>query len=129
MAQGKGIRTREEDYSGWYLDVIAHGDLLDEAPVRGCKVLKPHGFAIWERIQQVLDARFKGNGARQCLFPLVHPDVLSLKRSPTCGGLCEKVRSGDTPSLARRCGRTGKGDRRARSCERSRRASGRAPHL
>ena len=73
MAQGKGIRTREEDYSGWYLDVIAHGDLLDEAPVRGCKVLKPHGFAIWERIQQVLDARFKETGHVNAYFPLFIP--------------------------------------------------------
>ncbi len=73
MARDSAIKTREEDYSAWYLDVIAHGDLLDEAPVRGCKVLKPHGFAIWEAIVRDLDARFKETGHVNAYFPLFIP--------------------------------------------------------
>jgi prolyl-tRNA synthetase len=73
MSHNKGIRKRAEDYSGWYLDVIAQGDLIDDAPVRGCKVLKPHGFAIWESIQRVLDARFKETGHVNAYFPLFIP--------------------------------------------------------
>ena len=57
MAQHRGITRRDQDYSAWYLDVIARGELVDDAPVRGCKVLKPHGFAIWEAIQSDLDRR------------------------------------------------------------------------
>ncbi len=73
MAHEKGITPRSEDYSAWYLDVIAHGDLLDDAPVRGCKVFKPHGFGIWEAIQRDLDARFKETGHVNAYFPLFIP--------------------------------------------------------
>ena len=55
MAQEAGITPREKDYSQWYLDVIEKGGLVDDSPVRGCKVLKPHGYAIWEGIQRELD--------------------------------------------------------------------------
>lgn len=73
MAQSKGVTPRAEDYSEWYLDVIARGDLVDDAPVRGCKVLKPHGYAIWEAIQQGLDRRFKETGHVNAYFPLLIP--------------------------------------------------------
>ncbi len=73
MAQSKGVTPRSEDYSQWYLDVIAHGDLVDDAPVRGCKVLKPHGYAIWEAIQRSLDERFKATGHVNAYFPLFIP--------------------------------------------------------
>ncbi len=73
MAAEQGITPRAEDYSAWYLDVIAQGDLIDDAPVRGCKVLKPHGFAIWEHIQRVLDGRFKDTGHVNAYFPLFIP--------------------------------------------------------
>ena len=73
MAQSKGVTPRSEDYSQWYLDVIARGDLVDDAPVRGCKVLKPHGFAIWEAVQRELDDRFKATGHVNAYFPLFIP--------------------------------------------------------
>jgi prolyl-tRNA synthetase len=73
MGKEQGITPREEDYSAWYLDVIAASQLVDEAPVRGCKVLRPHGFAIWERIQQDLDRRFKETGHSNAYFPLFIP--------------------------------------------------------
>jgi len=73
MAEEKGITPRATDYSAWYLDVIDRGDLLDDSPVRGCKVLKPHGYAIWESIQRDLDGRFKATGHQNAYFPLFIP--------------------------------------------------------
>ncbi|TVQ91001.1 MAG: proline--tRNA ligase [Deltaproteobacteria bacterium] len=73
MAQDSAITPRDQDYSAWYLDVIQHGDLLDDAPVRGCKVLKPHGYGIWELIQADLDRRFRDTGHRNAYFPLFIP--------------------------------------------------------
>lgn len=73
MAQDSAITPRDQDYSAWYLDVIQHADLLDDAPVRGCKVLKPHGYGIWELIQGDLDRRFKETGHRNAYFPLFIP--------------------------------------------------------
>ncbi|MFK7931130.1 MAG: proline--tRNA ligase [Myxococcota bacterium] len=73
MAKDSGITSRDQDYSAWYLDVIAEADLLDESPVRGCKVLKPHGYGIWELIQRDLDQRFKDTGHQNAYFPLFIP--------------------------------------------------------
>ena len=73
MASEQGITARDDNYSTWYLDVIREGDLVDEAPVRGCKVLRPHGYAIWESIQRDLDQRFKDTGHVNAYFPLFIP--------------------------------------------------------
>ncbi len=72
MAQ-EGITPRDVDYSAWYLDVIKQADLIDDAPVRGCKVLKPHGFGIWELIREQLDGAFKRTGHKNAYFPLFIP--------------------------------------------------------
>ena len=69
----KNIKSRSEDYSQWYLDVIKAGDLADYAPVRGCMVIKPTGYAIWEEIQKVFDAEFKRTGHKNAYFPLLIP--------------------------------------------------------
>ncbi|HPP38302.1 MAG TPA: proline--tRNA ligase, partial [Thermosynergistes sp.] len=58
----RNITPKEEDYSQWYLDVIKVAELADYAPVRGCMVIRPWGYAIWESIQSQLDARFKETG-------------------------------------------------------------------
>ena len=73
MARDKGLIKRADDYSAWYLDVIAKADLLDDSPVRGCKVLKPHGYAVWELMQRDLDDRFKATGHVNAYFPLFIP--------------------------------------------------------
>lgn len=70
--EGK-IKTREEDYSEWYLDVIKAADLADYAPVKGCMVIKPNGYAIWENIQKILNEKFKETGVRNAYFPLLIP--------------------------------------------------------
>lgn len=73
MAFDNKISTREQDYSQWYLDVIQAADLADYAPVKGCMVIKPNGYAIWENIQKVLDSKFKETGVKNAYFPLLIP--------------------------------------------------------
>jgi prolyl-tRNA synthetase len=68
-----GICKRSEDYSRWYLDVIQAAELADNSPVRGCMVIRPNGYAIWENIQRILDARFKELGHVNAYFPLLIP--------------------------------------------------------
>lgn len=70
---GKGITSRSEDYSQWYNDLVIKADLAEYAAVRGCMVIKPYGYAIWERMQAVLDKRFKETGHSNAYFPLFIP--------------------------------------------------------
>ena len=58
----KNLTTREADYSKWYNDLVIKADLAQNSGVRGCMVIKPYGYGIWERIQQELDKRFKATG-------------------------------------------------------------------
>ena len=69
----KGITPRAADYSQWYLDVIAGADLAEHAPVKGCMVIKPYGYALWENIQRVLDEKIKETGHENAYFPLFIP--------------------------------------------------------
>ncbi|MFO0874261.1 MAG: proline--tRNA ligase [Phycisphaerales bacterium] len=65
--------TRQENYAEWYQQVIRAADLAETSPVRGCMVIKPWGYAIWENIQRVLDGMFKATGHRNAYFPLFIP--------------------------------------------------------
>ena len=67
------ITPRSEDYSRWYTDVILKTDLADYAPVKGCMVIKPYGFTLWENIKEGLDRRFKATGHVNAYFPLLIP--------------------------------------------------------
>ncbi len=67
------ITKRTVDYSRWYTDVIAAAELADHSPVRGCMVIRPNGYALWENIQQTLDRRFKELGHQNAYFPLLIP--------------------------------------------------------
>ena len=69
----RNITTRSNNYSEWYLDVIKAAQLADYAPVRGCMVIRPNGFALWEAIQRDLDRRFKETGHVNAYFPLLIP--------------------------------------------------------
>ncbi len=69
----KNITPRDTDYSQWYQDVIKAGEMAENSPVRGCMVIRPSGYAIWERIQQDLDRRFKETGHVNAYFPLFIP--------------------------------------------------------
>ncbi len=65
--------TREEDYAQWYQEVVKASDMAENSPVRGCMVIKPWGFAIWENIQRQMDAMFKETGVKNAYFPLFIP--------------------------------------------------------
>jgi len=67
------LPTRSEDYSEWYNQVVLRADLADYAPVRGCMIVKPYGWALWENIQAGLDRRFKATGHVNAAFPLLIP--------------------------------------------------------
>ncbi|MGM9992328.1 MAG: proline--tRNA ligase [Candidatus Bruticola sp.] len=69
----KNITARSKDYSQWYLDVIKAAELADYSPVRGCMVIRPYGYALWEAIQRDLDRRFKASGHVNAYFPLLIP--------------------------------------------------------
>ncbi len=72
----KGITSKEVDYSKWYNDIVVEADLADHSAVRGCMVIKPHGYAIWEKMQQALDKMFKDTGHVNAYFPLFIPKSL-----------------------------------------------------
>lgn len=69
----KGITPRNEDYSQWYLDIVKRANLADNSAVRGCMIIKPHGFAIWENMKAQLDRMFKETGHVNAYFPLFIP--------------------------------------------------------
>lgn len=71
----KKITPRSEDYSQWYIDIVLRAELADYAPdLKGCMVIRPHGYAIWELLQRQLDARFKATGHENAYFPLFIPE-------------------------------------------------------
>src|SRR5437763_8405917 len=77
----KNIKKRSEDYAQWYVDVIKAARLADYAPVRGCMVIRPEGYAIWEAIQRNLDRRFKATGHVNAYFPLLIPQSFLAKEA------------------------------------------------
>lgn len=72
----KELPKRSEDYSGWYNELVKRADLAENSAVRGCMVIKPYGFAIWEKMQQTLDQMFKETGHSNAYFPLFVPKSL-----------------------------------------------------
>jgi len=69
----KGITSRNEDYSQWYNELVSKADLAEHSAVRGCMVIKPYGYAIWEKMQSALDQMFKDTGHSNAYFPLFIP--------------------------------------------------------
>ena len=73
MANFQKLTPRATDYSKWYNELVVKADLAEQSAVRGCMVIKPYGYEIWERIQQALDTRFKEYGVKNAYFPLLIP--------------------------------------------------------
>lgn len=69
----EGVTPRSEDYARWYTDIVIKADLADYAPVRGCMIIKPYGYELWEAIKGGLDRRFKATGHKNAYFPLLIP--------------------------------------------------------
>jgi prolyl-tRNA synthetase len=84
------VTPRATDYSQWYLDVIAAGELADYSPVKGCMVIRPHGYAIWEAMQRDLDRRFKETGHRNAYFPLLIPQSFLAKEAEHVEGFAKE---------------------------------------
>jgi len=85
-----GITPRATDYGQWYLDVVKRADLADHSSVRGCMVIKPHGYAIWEKLQRELDDRFKATGHVNAYFPLFIPLSLMAKEEEHAAGFAKE---------------------------------------
>src|SRR5437016_717261 len=90
MAESK-ITKRSEDYSRWYTDVIAAAELADYAPVKGCMIIRPNGYAIWEKMQQALDRRFKETGHQNAYFPLFIPESFLKKEAEHVEGFAPEL--------------------------------------
>lgn len=68
-----GLTKRSENYSAWYNELVVKAGLAEQSDVRGCMVIKPYGYAIWEKIQRSLDDEFKKTGVQNAYFPLAYP--------------------------------------------------------
>jgi prolyl-tRNA synthetase len=86
----KEITPRAENYSEWYLDIVQKAKLADNSPVRGCMVIKPHGFAIWEKMQRALDQMFKDTGHVNAYFPLFIPKSFLSKEAKHVDGFAQE---------------------------------------
>ena len=69
----KELTSQDENYSQWYQDLVVKADLAENSAVRGCMVIKPYGYAIWEKMQRILDDKFKETGHHNAYFPLLIP--------------------------------------------------------
>ena len=85
------ITPQSEDFSRWYLDVVRRAELADYSPVKGCMVIRPYGYAIWEHIQRLLDQRFKATGHVNAYFPLFIPEGLLMKEKEHVEGFAPQV--------------------------------------
>src|SRR4030088_3682474 len=72
----KDITRMPPDFDRWYTDVVRKAELADYTPVRGCMVIRPYGYAIWERIQRAFDDMIKSSGHENAYFPLLIPEEL-----------------------------------------------------
>jgi prolyl-tRNA synthetase len=85
------ITPQSEDFSRWYLDVVRRAELADYSPVKGCMVIRPYGYAIWELIQQAFDREFKRTGHVNAYFPLFIPESLLNKEAEHVEGFSPQV--------------------------------------
>ncbi|MDH5397772.1 MAG: proline--tRNA ligase, partial [Cyclobacteriaceae bacterium] len=86
----KGIPKRSEDYSGWYNEIVKRADLAEHSPVRGCMIIKPYGYSIWEKMQQALDKMFKDTGHVNAYFPIFVPKSYLSKEAAHVEGFAKE---------------------------------------
>src|SRR5688572_29082868 len=85
------ITPQSQDFGRWYIDVVRRAELADYSPVKGCMVIRPYGYAIWELMQQALDRRFKATGHVNAYFPLLIPEGLLMKEADHVEGFAPQV--------------------------------------
>jgi prolyl-tRNA synthetase len=86
----RGVTSKEEDYSKWYNDLVVKSDLAENSAVRGCMVIKPYGYSIWEKMQAALDKMFKDTGHENAYFPLFIPKSFFSKEASHVDGFAKE---------------------------------------
>lgn len=87
----EAITAMEDDFAQWYTDVVKKAELVEYSSVRGCMILRPNGYAIWENIQKVLDAKFKETGVENVAMPMFIPESLLQKEKDHVEGFAPEV--------------------------------------
>jgi len=87
----KGITPKSEDFDRWYVDVVRRAELADYTPVKGCMVIRPYGFALWEHIRDALDDMIKRTGHENMYFPLLIPESYLVKEAEHVEGFAPEV--------------------------------------
>ena len=85
------LPSKQHDFTGWYNEVIYQAELVDESPTRGCVVLRPYGYALWENIVRMLDAQFKQKGIQNAYFPLLIPESFLKKEADHIEGFSPEL--------------------------------------
>ncbi len=87
----QGVTPQSEDFSRWYTDVVQKADLADYSPVRGCMIIKPYGYEVWEGVKGGLDRRFKATGHQNAYFPLFIPESFLKKEAEHVEGFSPEL--------------------------------------
>src|SRR5690606_29195518 len=82
---------QEDDFDRWYVEVVRKAELADESPVRGTRVIRPYGFALWENMQADLDRRIKATGVQNAYFPLLIPQSMLEREAEHIEGFAPEV--------------------------------------
>lgn len=88
---GQALASREKDFSEWYIDLVRKADLADYADIKGCMVIKPYGYALWENVQAAMDRRIKATGHQNAYFPLFVPESYLKKEAQHVEGFAPEV--------------------------------------
>src|SRR5512133_2884283 len=91
MRDDKKLTTRAADFSAWYNEVVLRAEMADYSPVRGCMVIRPNGYGIWERMQRTLDDMFKATGHQNAYFPMLIPESFLHKEAAHVEGFAPEV--------------------------------------
>ena len=89
--ENQKITPRSQDYAQWYQDIVSGADLAEHSSVKGCMVIKPYGYAIWENIQRLLDLEFKKIGIKNAYFPLLIPEKFLKKEAEHVEGFSPEL--------------------------------------
>ncbi|MEP6775581.1 MAG: proline--tRNA ligase, partial [Chloroflexota bacterium] len=90
-AYAQALANKTTDFAGWYNDVVMRAELAEEAPVRGCMVVRPYGWTLWENSQSILDKKFKETDVVNAAFPLLIPRSFLVKESDHVEGFVPEV--------------------------------------
>ncbi|MBR3536517.1 MAG: proline--tRNA ligase, partial [Oscillospiraceae bacterium] len=87
----EAITSMDEDFAKWYTDIVKKAELIEYTSVKGCMVIRPYGYAIWENIQKILDGMFKATGHENVCMPMFIPESLLQKEKDHVEGFAPEV--------------------------------------